>query len=46
MVPQFLEFVTEIPKTANQKSQRYLLKGRRGGEEHDRDKFGIVLRRP
>jgi len=46
MVPQFLEFVAEIPKTANQKSQRYLLRERRGGEEFDREKLGIVVRRP
>jgi len=46
MVPQFLEFVDEIPKTANQKSQRYLLKERRGGEEYDREKLGVVIRRP
>jgi crotonobetaine/carnitine-CoA ligase len=46
MVPQFLEFVAEIPKTANQKSQRYLLKERRGGEEYDREKLGIRIRRP
>ncbi|MFY9717951.1 MAG: AMP-binding protein [Thermoplasmata archaeon] len=46
MVPQFIEFVAEIPKTANQKSQRYLLKERRGGEEYDREKLGIRIRRP
>jgi len=46
MVPKYIEFITEIPKTANQKAQRYLLKGRRGGEEYDRDKLGIVIRRP
>lgn len=46
MVPRYLEFVDEIPKTANQKSQRYLLKGRRGGHEIDREALGITLRRP
>ncbi|MCI4350831.1 MAG: AMP-binding protein [Thermoplasmata archaeon] len=46
MVPRYLEFVEEIPKTANQKAQRYLLKGRRGGDEYDREKLGIVVRRP
>jgi len=46
MVPRFLEFVDEIPKTANQKAQRYLLKGRRGGDEFDRESLGIALRRP
>ena len=46
MVPRFLEFVDEIPKTANQKSQRYLLRQRTGGEEHDRERLGIVVRAP
>ncbi|MCI4319184.1 MAG: AMP-binding protein [Thermoplasmata archaeon] len=46
MVPRYVEFVEEIPKTANQKAQRYLLKGRRGGDEYDREKLGIVVRRP
>jgi carnitine-CoA ligase len=46
MVPQYLEFVEEIPKTANQKAQRYVLRERRGGVEYDREKLGIVLRRP
>jgi carnitine-CoA ligase len=46
MVPKYLEFVDEIPKTANQKSQRYLLRERRGGTEYDREKLGIVVRAP
>jgi crotonobetaine/carnitine-CoA ligase len=46
MVPKYIEFLEEIPKTANQKAQRYLLKGRRGEAEHDRDKLGVVLARP
>jgi crotonobetaine/carnitine-CoA ligase len=46
MVPRFVEFVEEIPKTANQKAQRFVLRGRRGGIEHDRDALGIVLRKP
>ncbi len=46
MVPQVIEFLDEIPKTANQKSQRYLLRGRRGGVEYDREKLGVALRRP
>ena len=46
MVPKYIEFLEEIPKTANQKAQRYLLKGRRGEAEHDRDKLGVVLQRP
>ncbi len=46
MVPRFIEFIDEIPKTANQKAQRYVLRQRRGGPEHDREALGIVLRRP
>ena len=46
MVPKFVEFVDEIPKTANQKSQRYLLRQRKGGREYDRDQLGIVVRAP
>ena len=46
MVPRFLEFVDEIPKTANQKAQRYLLRQRQGGVEYDRDQLGIVVRAP
>lgn len=46
MVPQYLEFLGEIPKTANQKAQRYLLKGHRGEQEVDREQLGILLRRP
>ncbi len=46
MVPRFLEFVDEIPKTANQKSQRYLLRERRGGVEYDREQLGVVVRAP
>jgi carnitine-CoA ligase len=42
MVPRYLEFLDEIPKTANQKAQRYLLKGRRSEREVDREKLGIV----
>ena len=45
MVPQLLEFVDEIPKTANQKSQRYRLRERTGGVEYDRDRLGVVVRR-
>src|SRR5580658_8029480 len=45
MVPRYIEFIEEIPKTANQKSQRYLLRGRRGGVEYDREALGIPLRR-
>jgi carnitine-CoA ligase len=46
MVPRFLEFLVEIPKTANQKAQRYVLRGRSGGEQYDREALGIALRRP
>ncbi|MFZ0892160.1 MAG: AMP-binding protein [Thermoplasmata archaeon] len=46
MVPQIIEFVDEIPKTANQKAQRFMLRSRRGGVEYDRDRLGISLRRP
>ncbi len=46
MVPRFLEFLDEIPKTANQKAQRYVLRGRTGGGQHDREALGVVLRRP
>ena len=46
MVPQYLEFIDEIPKTANQKSQRFVLRERRGGTEYDREKLGVVLRKP
>ncbi len=46
MVPRYIEFVEEIPKTANQKAQRYVLRQRTGGEVHDREALGIVLARP
>jgi len=46
MVPRFLEFVEEIPKTANQKSQRYLLRERKGGTEYDRESLGVQIARP
>jgi carnitine-CoA ligase len=46
MVPRFLEFLDEIPKTANQKAQRFLLRGRRGEAEYDRETLGAVVRAP
>ncbi len=46
MVPKYLEFIEEIPKTANQKSQRYVLRERKGGTEYDREKLGISVRAP
>jgi crotonobetaine/carnitine-CoA ligase len=45
MVPRYLEFISEIPKTANQKAQRYLLKGKLSGREADRERLGIVVKR-
>jgi carnitine-CoA ligase len=46
MVPRYIEFIGEIPKTANQKAQRYLLKGKLTGREADREKLGISIKRP
>ncbi len=46
MVPQFIEFIEEIPKTANQKAQRFALRGRSGGVQYDRDALGVRLRKP
>lgn len=46
MVPQYLEFLEEVPKTANQKAQRYLLRQRPVGKAFDRDKLGVVIERP
>jgi carnitine-CoA ligase len=45
MVPRYLEFVPEIPKTANQKAQRYMLRGHLTGREVDRT-VGPPIRRP
>jgi carnitine-CoA ligase len=36
MVPRYIEFVARIPKTPNQKAQRYLLRGKLTGHEVDR----------
>jgi acyl-coenzyme A synthetase/AMP-(fatty) acid ligase len=46
MLPRYLEFVDEIPKTANQKALRYVLRERRGGREYDREALGLVVRPP
>ena len=46
MVPKYLEFLDEIPKTANLKAQRYVLRERTGGVVYDRDELGVVLRKP
>lgn len=45
MVPRYIEYVDEIPKTANQKAQRYLLKGRQKSESFDREKAGFKLKK-
>jgi carnitine-CoA ligase len=46
MVPRYLEFLEEIPKTANQKAQRYLLRKRPPGAQVDREALGLHLRAP
>ncbi len=46
MVPQYIEFIDAIPKTANQKAQRFQLRGRTGGRQFDRTDFGVQLRKP
>ncbi|MCI4338564.1 MAG: AMP-binding protein, partial [Thermoplasmata archaeon] len=46
MVPRYLEFLEEIPKTANQKAQRFRLRGRSGGAQVDREALGLVFRAP
>jgi acyl-CoA synthetase (AMP-forming)/AMP-acid ligase II len=45
MVPKYIEFLSEVPKTANQKAQRFVLRQRKGGEVFDRDQLGIVIKR-
>ncbi|MCI4352646.1 MAG: AMP-binding protein [Thermoplasmata archaeon] len=37
MVPRYIEFVPTIPKTPNQKAQRFLLRGKITGREVDRE---------
>ncbi|HEV2317783.1 MAG TPA: AMP-binding protein [Thermoplasmata archaeon] len=46
MVPRYLEFLDEIPKTANQKAQRYVLRQRPAGAQHDREAMGLTYRPP
>jgi crotonobetaine/carnitine-CoA ligase len=46
MVPRFIEFLTEVPKTANQKAQRYLLRRRPAGDQFDREAMGLHFRPP
>jgi carnitine-CoA ligase len=36
MVPRYIEFVDELPRTVNQKTQRNLLRGKLSGKEIDR----------
>jgi len=44
MVPKYLEFIDEIPKTANQKAQRFVLRDRSTGTQYDREELGVVAR--
>ncbi len=46
MVPKFVEIVGAIPKTANEKPQRFRLKEIRtlGGTVYDRERLGVILR--
>jgi crotonobetaine/carnitine-CoA ligase len=46
MVPRYLEFVDEIPKTANQKAQRYLLRQRPPQGQFDREAMGLAAKPP
>ncbi len=46
MVPKYLEFLDEIPKTANLKAQRFVLRERTGGVVYDRDELGVIVRKP
>jgi carnitine-CoA ligase len=48
MVPRFVEFVDEMPRTMTQKVQKYRLQESaqaRLGEVWDREKAGIVVKR-
>ena len=46
MVPRYLEFAAELPKTPNQKVHKHLLRERGAGPEvWDREAAGILLRR-
>lgn len=46
MVPRYLEFAAELPKTPTQKVQKHLLReGTEGAAVWDREAEGIVLRR-
>jgi crotonobetaine/carnitine-CoA ligase len=46
MVPRYIEFIDEIPRTANQKAQRHLLRERGIGQAVDREKLGYKPRAP
>jgi crotonobetaine/carnitine-CoA ligase len=47
MVPRYIEFIDEIPKTANQKAQRYVLRTLPPGPHlFDREAMGLKLRPP
>ncbi|AVO43514.1 ATP-dependent acyl-CoA ligase [Simplicispira suum] len=48
MVPRYVEFLAQLPKTMTEKVEKYKLKEdaqRRLGEIWDREKFGIVVKR-
>ncbi|MFY9933828.1 MAG: AMP-binding protein [Streptosporangiaceae bacterium] len=45
MVPRYLEFATELPKTPTQKVHKHLLRQRQSTDVWDREAAGIVLRR-
>jgi len=46
MVPRYIEYVDEIPKTPTQRAQRYLLKQRGIGQAIDLYKLGFRPKRP
>jgi crotonobetaine/carnitine-CoA ligase len=45
MVPRFLTFVTELPKTPTQKIQKHLLRADAAHEIWDREEAGIIVRK-
>jgi crotonobetaine/carnitine-CoA ligase len=46
MIPRYLEFVDELPRTPSQKVQKHLLRERGNGEQTwDREAHGIVVKR-
>jgi acyl-coenzyme A synthetase/AMP-(fatty) acid ligase len=46
MVPRYIEYVEEIPKTPTQRAQRYLLKQRGIGQAFDAYKAGFKPKKP